>query len=344
MKAGGGPYCDAITVVVETHPAYLAHDTGRHHPERPARLDAVLAGLQTAGLGDAVVQVSPRAATRDELERVHPAAYLDALERFCQAGGGDVDADTTACADSWDAAVLAAGAGLDAIDRLDRGEAGAAFCVVRPPGHHATARRAMGFCFINNVAVAAAALAARGERVLIVDYDAHHGNGTQDVFYGDGRIVYVSMHEYPLYPGTGRLEEIGTGAGAGTTVNFPFPAGTTGDAYRAAIDEVVVPVAERFDPTWLLLSAGFDGHRDDPLTDLGLTAGDFGDLTARLAALVPAGRRLAFLEGGYDLDALARSAAACVAALAGETFQPEPVTSGGPGHRVVEAAVALHRN
>src|SRR5436309_683174 len=230
-----------MVVVLETHPAFLAHDTGAGHPERPARLRAVLAGIEAAGVGDAVRHLAPRPATRAELERVHPAAYLDALERFCAAGGGDIDADTSVCSASWDAALLAAGAGLDAIDRLDRGEADAAFCAVRPPGHHATSRRAMGFCLVNNVAVAAAALAARGERVMVVDYDAHHGNGTQDVFYGDERVLYVSMHEYPLYPGTGRLDEIGTGSAAGTTVNLPFPAGTTGDAYLAAVDEVVVP-------------------------------------------------------------------------------------------------------
>jgi len=333
-----------MAVLLESHAAFLAHETGPGHPERPARLQAVLAGVDEAGVHDAIAHVTPRPATRAELERVHPAVYLDALERFCGAGGGDIDADTTAVTESWHAACLAAGAGVDAIERLDRGEADAAFCVVRPPGHHATARRAMGFCLLNNVAVAAAALAARGERVLVVDYDAHHGNGTQDVFYSDSRVLYVSMHEFPLYPGTGRLDETGAGEGAGTTVNLPFPAGTTGDAYLAALDEVVIPVAERFAPTWVILSAGFDGHRADPLTDLGLTSGDFADLTERLAALAPAGHRLAFLEGGYDLDALARSAGACVAALAGASYRPETATSGGPGRSVVEAAALLHQS
>jgi acetoin utilization deacetylase AcuC-like enzyme len=330
-----------VAVILETHPQFLRHDTGPHHPERPARLDAVLAGIRAAGVEDALIEVAPEPASRAALERVHPAAVLDRLEEFCRTGGGAVDADTQAGPESWDAAVLAAGAGLDAIARLDAGEADAAFLAVRPPGHHATAGRPMGFCLINNVAVAAAALAERGERVLVVDWDAHHGNGTQDVFYDDPRVVYVSMHQWPLYPGTGRLEETGSGAGVGTTVNLPFPPGTTGDAYRAAVDEVVVPLAEDWRPTWVLVSAGFDAHRADPLTHLGLTAGDFADLTERITTLVPRGRRIAFLEGGYDLEALAASSGACVAGLAGGTWQPEPASGAGPGREVVSAAVAL---
>ena len=331
-----------MQVLLETHPTFLDHDTGRGHPERPARLQAVLAGIESAGLADAVIPVAPEPASRADLERVHPAELLDALQELCRRGGGSIDADTTTSTESWDAATLAAGAGLDAVRRLDAGEAGAAFLAVRPPGHHATPTRPMGFCLVNNVAVTAAALADRGERVLIVDWDAHHGNGTQDAFYDDPRVVYVSMHQYPLYPGTGRLDETGAGAGRGATVNLPFPPGTTGDAYLAALDEVVVPLAEDFDPTWVIASAGFDAHRADPLASLGLTAGDFSDLTLRVMALAPEGRRIAFLEGGYDLEALAASAGACVAGLAGEAFRPESASNGGPGLDVVVAARRIH--
>jgi acetoin utilization deacetylase AcuC-like enzyme len=303
----------------------------------------VLEGVRRADLADALIAVEPRPATRGELELIHPATYLDAVERFCQAGGGRIDPDTGAGPSSYDVAVLAAGAGITAVERLDAGAGTAAFCAVRPPGHHALASRSMGFCLFNNIAVTAAVLARRGERVLIVDFDAHHGNGTQDLFYADPRVLYVSMHEWPLYPGTGDLDEIGRGEGEGATVNFPFPAGATGDAYLAAIDEVVVPLAASWGPTWLLLSAGFDGHRADPLTGLGLSSGDFADITTRLLGLVGPGRVVAFLEGGYDLNALADSTAACLGALAGTgtAYRPEPATSGGPGRQVPAAALKV---
>lgn len=325
-------------MLVGTHPDYAEHLATLRHPERPQRLAAVLEGINASPVADAVVAFAPEPATREALLRVHPAELLDALETLCAEGGGRIDADTAVGEASWAAAVRAAGAGIDAAARLVAGEADAAFLAVRPPGHHARPGRPMGFCLLNNVAVTAAHLADGGERVLIVDWDAHHGNGTQEIFYDDPRVLYVSLHQSPLYPGTGRLDERGAGDGLGTTLNLPMPAGADGDAYRAALEEVLAPLAAEFAPTWVLISAGFDAHRNDPLTDLNLTAGDYVDLTARTAELVPAGRRIAFLEGGYDLDALALSAGACVAALAGEEWRPEAPSTGGVGNHIVDAA------
>jgi acetoin utilization deacetylase AcuC-like enzyme len=333
-----------VAVLLELHPAFATHDTGPGHPERPERLAAVVAGIEGAHLTDAILEVAPEPAPFDALVRVHPREHLEAIARFCALGGGYIDADTHVGEHSFEAARLAAGAGLDAISRLDRGEASAAFCVVRPPGHHARAGQAMGFCIVNNVAVTAAALADRGERVAIVDWDAHHGNGTQDIFYSDARVLYASLHQSPLFPGTGRVEETGAGRGLGSTVNVPVPPGATGDVYLAALDEVIGPAIERFCATWVLVSAGFDAHRADPLTDLGLTAGDFADLTRRVVPLVPPGRVVAFLEGGYDLTALGYSSAAFLGALLGESFRPEPSSSGGPGTSAVEAAKRAHND
>ena len=228
------------------------------------------------------------------------------------------------------------------IRRLQAGEGDAGFCAVRPPGHHALASQAMGFCLFNNVAVAAAQLRSQGERVVIVDYDAHHGNGTQDLFWDDPDVFYVSMHEWPQYPGTGGIREVGVGAGAGTTLNLPFPSHTTGDVYRRALDEVVFPALAAWKPTWLLISAGFDAHRADPITDLGLTSGDYADLTVALAPLVAPGRRLLFLEGGYDLDALVQCTGSVLSALVDDgAYRPEAPTSGGPGGEVCDAALKI---
>ncbi len=332
---------------VATDPVFSLHATGRGHPERPARLDAVREGIDHAGLTEAVLPLPAREATAAELERVHPAPYLEALEASSRAGGGMLDADTVVSADSWRAAVTAAGTGIAAIDALSTGAADAAFLALRPPGHHARPSQGMGFCLLNNVAVAAAELAERGEQVLIIDYDAHHGNGTQEIFYSDPRVMYVSFHEWPLYPGTGRHDEIGHGPGEGATVNLPLPAGATGDVYLRALDEVIAPQVERFAPTWVLISAGFDAHRADPLTGLGLAAGDYATINERVSEWARPGRMISFLEGGYDLGALRDSVAASLPTLIGApatAIAGEQDTSGGPGATVVDAVADLwHR-
>ncbi len=198
----------------------------------------------------------------------------------------------------------------------------------------------MGFCLINNIAVAAANLAELGERVLVLDWDAHHGNGTEAIFWDDPRVLYVSTHQYgSFYPGTGALDDVGGPGARGATLNLPFPSGATGDVYLRALDEVVAPAVEAFAPTWVLVSAGYDAHRADPLTGLRLSAGDFADIARRVAAFAPeAGRLVLFLEGGYDLEALTTSVGASLAAILDAPYRPEEATSGGPGTQVVDAA------
>ena len=334
-----------VRVLFGTHGSFAQHDEGPRHPESARRLQAITLAAELAGLTEALTAFAPRSATSEELARVHDLSYVDALEEFCRAGGGHLDADTSVVPASFEAAMRAAGSGPDAIERLRAGEADAAFLALRPPGHHARPAQAMGFCLINNVAVAAASLVAAGERVLVLDWDAHHGNGTQEMFYDEHEVLFISMHQYPFYPGTGGLTETGSGEGEGQTINLPFPAGTKGDAYRLAFDEVVVPAAELFAPTWLVVSSGYDAHRADPLTDLGLSAGDFADLTERAVHLVAPGRRLFFLEGGYDLDALGQSAAATLGVLTGAGYRSERATSGeagggGPTEAAQAAALA----
>ena len=319
-------------LLVGSHPGLDNHDTGGWHPERPGRVTAALDGLAHFVEGQAVDWLESRAARREELLTVHDGAYLSSLMELCAAGGGELDPDTPVSSGSWETARLAAGAGLQAIDVLEAGGGEAAILLARPPGHHAGTSSGMGFCLLNNVAVAAAALSRRGERVAIVDWDVHHGNGTQEIFWTDPSVLYVSVHQWPLYPGTGAAEERGGGAGYGTTVNLPMPPGCTGDAYLAVFDGVVIPAIERFGAEWVLVSAGFDAHRADPLAGMALTAGDFADLTGRLLDATPrTSRLLLFLEGGYDLDALRLSVGACAGRLLGEPFRPEPASSGGAG-------------
>ncbi len=322
------------------------HETGSWHPERAARLDAVDAAVHDV-FGDGseeVARIEPREATLDELGRVHSLSYLRALDDLCVEGGGELDPDTVVSPGSCSTARLAAGAGLTAIASLEEGRGDAAFVAVRPPGHHALADRGMGFCLLNNVAVTAAALTRQGERVLIVDWDVHHGNGTQAIFWNDPNVLYVSTHQYPLFPGTGAASEIGGAAARGLTINFPLPEGTSGDAFLLAFDEVLAAAAQAFDPTWVLVSAGFDAHRDDPLAGLSLSAGDFALLARRVVHLTPApGRLVLFLEGGYDLAALRRSVAATLAVLADRDVATESPTSGGAGIAAVQAVKQIRQ-
>ena len=279
----------------------VEHDGGNLHPEQQARILSVMDGIRALGREAEVICPPTPKATLDDLARVHSVAYLTELEAFCAKGGGDIDPDTFARPDSWNAARRAAGAGLAAIAALEEQGEGVAFVPVRPPGHHAERDRAMGFCLLNNVAVAAASLTARGQKVLIVDWDVHHGNGTQSIFWDDPDVLYVSTHQFPFFPGTGRAREIGGPTALGLTVNVPLPAGATGDVVRAAIDHVARPTIEEFYPDWVLVSCGFDAHHADPLGDLALSSGDFAELARMVNEFTPRPGRLAlFLEGGYN--------------------------------------------
>ena len=321
---------------------FLEHVAGKTHPESPARLDAVWKGLDNLFLGDDLVRIEPRIATETELLRCHPIEHIKALEALDANGGGRMDPDTRISKGSWDAARLAAGSGLAAVEALIQTQAETAFCAIRPPGHHATSNRSMGFCLINNIAITAASLIAKGEKVAVIDIDAHHGNGTQEIFYSDPRVLMISIHQWPLYPGTGSEEEIGELEGKGFTVNVPLPPGATGSTYRSALDKIVVPLVEDFQADWILVSAGFDAHREDPLTDMGLTSGDFADLTLNLFNLAPKNRCIFFLEGGYNLQALTDSVTASFASIMGINSRPESATGDGPGVEVVNRVAKSH--
>jgi acetoin utilization deacetylase AcuC-like enzyme len=305
-----------VTTLLFSHPACIEHDPGDFHPESPARLRAVLSALEAEEFALLERRQAPRAEIED-IARVHPRDFVEAvLAAVPKEGHVGVDPDTILCPASGEAALRAAGAVVAAVDAVVKGEAKNAFCAVRPPGHHAEPDRAMGFCLFNNVAVGAArARAIHGlERVAVVDFDVHHGNGTQAMFERDAALFYASTHQYPLYPGTGAVGE----RGVGNIVNAPLRPGSGSAEFRRAFETAILPALEDFKPSLILISAGFDAHRRDPLAQLMLIEDDYRWATEQLlasAARHGGGRLVSALEGGYDLQALAASAAAHVRAL-----------------------------
>jgi len=295
---------------------FLDHKTGRDHPERPERLTAIVGRLQSAGLLARLVRIEPAAADAKWFATVHEDEYVDRLRRSCRQGAGFLDSpDTPVSERSYEVAAMAAGGVLGAVDAVMEGSVRNAFCAVRPPGHHALGSRAMGFCLLNNVAIAARYVQKKHNlaKVLVVDWDVHHGNGTQAVFYDDPGVLYFSTHQYPFYPGTGSVLERGEGAGLGYTINAPLPSGCGDPEYHEVFDEVLKPAALQYRPDFVFISAGFDAHALDPLGGMRVTSQGFGKLTEtvrRIAETCCGGRVISMLEGGYDLDGLAESVAA----------------------------------
>ena len=303
------------------HPAYLEHDMGSGHPESPNRLRAIMQQLEQSGTMARVTKIEPRKAEEEWITQVHTPGYVSALGRAVPTTGRvSLDPDTSMSPGSLNAAYLAAGGALTAVDAIMAQQVDHVFCAVRPPGHHAEAGRAMGFCLFNNVAIAARYVQKKYglTRVLIVDWDVHHGNGTQHSFENDPSVLFFSTHQYPHYPGTGRESERGQGAGEGFTINVPMEAGEGNDEYRAVFQKALVPVADAFKPEFVIISAGFDAHNDDPLASMGLTEAGYGELTEIVAGIAKRhaqGRILSSLEGGYNLTALAASVQAHIVAL-----------------------------
>ena len=292
-------------------PFYLKHKN-EPHPENPGRLNAIQKNIESSKYYNNLTLIQPRKATVEDIAKVHGTGYIRSVEDSCRNGVRNLDADTVISSDSYQAALLSAGAGLEALDKILEGTVGNAFCAVRPPGHHAEQNKAMGFCLFNNVGVIAryAQDIKNIQKIFIFDWDVHHGNGTQHSFYKDSSIYYSSIHQYPFYPGTGGVDETGTGDGLGSNLNLPMRAYSCDADYINAIEHKLIPVIQKFNPDLIIISAGFDAHENDPLAQINLSTECYGKMTQKLMEIandVCDGRILSMLEGGYDYSALADS-------------------------------------
>ena len=318
-----------MTVGLIYDPIYLKHDTGQH-VENAGRLEEVIFHLKQSGLIDQLTMIKPRPASVEEIGLVHSKHHISRIQEVAQNGGGWLDADTVTSPDSYQVALYAAGGAITATEAVINGAVGSAFALVRPPGHHATPEQAMGFCLFNNIAIAARYALDRHklERILIVDFDVHHGNGTQAVFYQSPQVLYTSTHEFPFYPGTGSVAETGSGAGKGTTVNIPLPAGCADTEYSLVFEQIIVPAARRFKPQLMLVSAGYDLHWADPIALMQVTTTGFAQIVGTIKGLADElcdGRLVFSLEGGYNLTALATSIRATLDVLLGNTDIEDPL-------------------
>jgi acetoin utilization deacetylase AcuC-like enzyme len=334
-----------MTTAISTNPLHANHDEPRH-VEQAARLDAIDAALDASGLRAELIELATQPASEQQILAVHEPQLLSALRSTAAHPHAWLDADTYTTAGSYEAALLTAGAAIQAVQAVVGEQADNAFALVRPPGHHATPRRPMGFCLFNNVAIAARhALGTLGlERVAIVDYDVHHGNGTQDCFYDDGQVLFCSTHAWPLYPGTGAAQEVGVESGYGLTLNIPLPHGTGDAGFYHCYDELMLPALRSFRPELILVSAGYDGHWADPLGPLALSVAGYAALTQRLTRLAGelcGGRIVLVLEGGYDRQALSACVLAALRVLLGADPGADPL--GPAGAREPDLSTVIRR-